>query len=180
MTDDIRIFFDTEFTDLSIDAKLISIGFVDQTGERTFYVEVSDTWRHAEASEFTRVEVLPLLQGGQHLMTMDNLGRGLSEWLASFDRSIVLATDSLAWDWPWINRILETQGLWPSNLAKEPLLLNMNYLVEYDRFVDAVENGFATGLRRHHALDDALSNRLGWIASGGDILCFPQDVQKEN
>jgi hypothetical protein len=24
-------------------------------------------------------------------------------------------------------------------------------------------------LRRHHALDDAKANRLGWIAAGGDI-----------
>jgi len=59
-------------------------------------------------------------------------------------------------------------GIWPDNLASKPLLLTMNYLVEYDRFVDAVEMAFRS-LRRHHALDDAKANRLGWIAGGGDI-----------
>lgn len=39
-----RIFFDTEFTDLIVEAKLISIGFGDEAGERTFYAELSDTW----------------------------------------------------------------------------------------------------------------------------------------
>lgn len=31
----------------------------------------------------------------------------------------------------------------------------------------------AGGLRRHHALDDAKANRLGWIAAGGDIERAP-------
>lgn len=45
----------------------------------------------------------------------------------------------------------------------------MNYLNDYDAFAHAVEMAFAAGLRRHHALDDAKANRLGWIAAGGDI-----------
>lgn len=45
----------------------------------------------------------------------------------------------------------------------------MNYLNDFDAFNEAVEEAFANGLRRHHALDDAKANRLGWIAAGGDI-----------
>ena len=41
-----RVFFDTEFTELGMDPKLISmlisIGLVDETGERMFYDELSD------------------------------------------------------------------------------------------------------------------------------------------
>jgi hypothetical protein len=44
----------------------------------------------------------------------------------------------------------------------------MNYLNDYDLFVEAVEKAFRS-LRRHHSLDDAKANRLGWIAAGGDI-----------
>lgn len=37
-----KVFFDTEFTELGVDPKLISIGLVDETGERTFCAELSD------------------------------------------------------------------------------------------------------------------------------------------
>jgi hypothetical protein len=76
-----------------------------------------------------------------------------------------LATDSLAYDWPWIQQLFRDPGTWPANLDGKPLLLTMNYLVEFDQFEAAVENAFAGGLRRHHALDDAKANRLGWLAA---------------
>lgn len=60
--------------------------------------------------------------------------------------------------------------MWPQNLSPEPVLLTMNYLRDYDPFVDVVEKALSEGLRRHHALEDAKANRLGWIASGGDII----------
>jgi len=31
-------------------------------------------------------------------------------------------------------------------------------------FYAATESAFATGLREHHALDDAKANRLAWMA----------------
>jgi len=39
----LRIFLDTELSDLVRDAKLLSIGLIDETGERTFYAELSET-----------------------------------------------------------------------------------------------------------------------------------------
>lgn len=166
----IRIFFDTEFTVLSRDAKLISIGLVDASGERTFYAELSDTWRLNDAGEFTVHQVIPLLEGGVTLMTMRDLGERLDTWLRGFEAPVILATDSLNWDWPWIVEIFHRHSAWPKNLAHEPLLLTMNYLNEFDAFDYAVEAAFVSGLRRHHALDDAMANRLGWIAAGGDIV----------
>ena len=56
----LRIFFDTEFTALTEDAKLISIGFVDEIGERSFYAELSDTWRLNDAGVFAKNAVIHL------------------------------------------------------------------------------------------------------------------------
>jgi len=58
---------------------------------------------------------------------------------------------------------------WPTHLDRQPLLLTMNYLVDFDQFEPAVEKAFTEGSRRHHALDDAKANRLGWIAAGRDF-----------
>lgn len=47
------IFFDTEFTSLHWQAKLISIGLVTEDG-RKFYAELSDTYQMTECSDFVR------------------------------------------------------------------------------------------------------------------------------
>jgi hypothetical protein len=161
------IFFDTEFTDLHWQAKLISIGLVAEDG-RTFYAELSDTYQVADRNDFVREVVLPLLDGDESRMALPALSLRLGNWLEDFGEPVTLATDSPSWDWPWIRKIFHIEGTWPANVAPTPLLLTMNYLNDYDRFVDAVEMAFRS-LRRHHALDDAKANRLGWIAAGGDI-----------
>jgi len=162
------VFFDTEFTELGIDPRLISIGLVSEDGERTFYAELSDTYQLQHCSDFARLAVLPLLEGGHARMTMPDLALRLGNWLESFEQPVQLATDSLAWDWPWIQEIFCDAGTWPENLNGKPLLLTMNYLNDYDQFILTVEKAFRS-LRRHHSLDDAKANRLGWIAAGGDI-----------
>lgn len=162
------IFFDTEFTDLHPAAKLISIGLVSEDG-REFYAELSDTYRLPDVSGFVREAVLPLLHGGDALLTMGELTLRLGNWLEDFEQPIRLATDSRTWDWPWVHKIFEIPGTWPTNLDGHPLLLNMNYQNNYKAFAPAIENAFAGGLRRHHALDDAKANRLGWIAAGKHI-----------
>lgn len=162
------IFFDTEFSDLCIDPRLISIGLIAEDGERTFYAELADTYQPKDCSEFTRLAVLPRLEGGDKVLTMYDLTLRLGNWLEDFGEPVTLATDSLGWDWPWIQEIFHIEGTWPANLARNPQLLTIKYLNDYDRFIKAVEKAFSS-LRRHHALDDAKANRLGWIAAGGDI-----------
>ena len=160
------IFFDTEFTDLHVEARLISIGLIAEDG-REFYAELSDTYQPHQCGDFSREFVLPLLDGGVARMPMHELTLRLGNWLEGFEQSVQLATDSLAWDWPWIQRIFETSGTWPENLAGQPLILLFDADVG-EAFVNAVEAAFLTGLRQHHALDDARANRLGWIAAGGN------------
>lgn len=158
------IFFDTEFTDLHPDARLISIGLVAEDGERSFYAELSDTYLAKDCGEFTLTTVLPLLEGGTVLMSLRELGRHLLAWLEAFGAPVTLACDSLAWDWHWIMKIFGELDVWPANVARRPLLLTTKHLNDYDRFNEAVEQAF-TNLRQHHALDDAKANRLGWIAA---------------
>ncbi len=161
------IFFDTEFTDLHPAAKLISIGLVADDG-RTFYAELADTYRLDDVGEFARMAVLPLLEGDDSLMYSHQLTLRLGNWIEDFEQPVRLATDSLAWDWPWIERTFSTPGTWPANLDHKPLLLTSGTLPGYDAFCEALEAGFAGGLRRHHALDDAKANRMGWLTCGGD------------
>lgn len=153
------VFFDTEFTDLVVDPQLISIGLISEDGKE-FYAELSDTYRLADVGDFAREAVLPQLEGGVVRLTMAELNMRLEEWVRNFGEPVRLATDSLSWDWPWIQVIFEDQTTWPANLDGKPLIL-----AQETEFNLAVERAFAGGLRRHHALDDAKANRLGWIAA---------------
>ncbi len=166
------IFFDTEFTDLGVDPRLISIGLVAEDGERSFYAELTDTYQPADCSEFARMAVLPQLEGGVVRMSLAELGERLEAWIAAFDVPVQLATDSLAWDWPWVQEIFDELGRWPSNLETKPLVLPrepaFNLAVE-TAFEKPKDGSSATRLRRHHALDDAKANRLGWLAVQGQL-----------
>ena len=164
-----NVFFDTEFTELGVDPKLISIGLVSEDGNRTFYAELDDTYELSDTSDFVRLAVLPLLEGGNKRMSMARLAIRLRHWVEGFEQPVMLVTDSLAWDWPWIHEIFCDR--WPENLTRRPLLLKDSTLVNYESFVDATEEAFKT-LRRHHALDDAQANRLGWIAACGFIPAY--------
>lgn len=152
------IFFDTEFTELGIDPRLISIGLVSEFGDRTFYAELSDTYTEKDCSEFVRLAVLPHLEGGNSVMTLAELTLRLGNWLEDFGQPVRLATDSLSWDWPWIQEIFSIPGTWPENVERKPEILGQNTELNL-----AIERAFASGLRRHHSLDDARANRLGWL-----------------
>jgi hypothetical protein len=157
------IFFDTELSDLSIDVRLISIGLISEDG-REFYAELSDTYIPKDCGAFTQEGVLPLLQGGDALMPMSDLSKRLDAWLLSFSQPVKLATDSISWDWPWIQEIFYDTK-WPENLDGKPAL--MHELIDspfFDQTVEKVFEKHIPKLRRHHALDDAKANRLAWLA----------------
>ncbi len=87
----------------------------------------------------------------------------MGEWLTAFYEPIQLATDSLNWDWVWSYSIFGGQLL--ARVPPSPLLLTMNYLVNFDSFAPAIEAAFAAGLRRHHARDYHKAHRLSWITA---------------
>jgi hypothetical protein len=158
------VFFDTEFTDLCFAPRLISIGLVSEDGRHEFYAELSDTWRAEDASAFCREVVLPLLEGEAVQLGHVELSRQLAEWLNGFAEPVTLVTDSLAWDWPWIQALFPSAASWPRNLAPKPQLLDFPGAAGRV-FTETVEGLYAAGLRRHHALDDARANRLGYLAA---------------
>lgn len=175
-----NVFFDTEFTELGIDPRLISIGLVSEGRSREFYAELSDTYQPSDCSDFVREAVLPHLEGGEARMTLNECAHRLIQWLMAFGEPVQLATDSLAWDWPWIEELFAEAGTgtnWPAhitthdkatvfrpwNVEGRPLILPQS-----PAFNLAVEDAYVTGLRRHHALDDAKANRIGWLALSKD------------
>lgn len=157
-----KVFFDTEFSSLLEKPKLVSIGLISEDGTKQFYAELTGTYSSSDVSDFAREHVIPLLDGC-NLLSIDELKANLSKWFEEFVDEIVLATDNLNWDWPFIIEIFKED--WPKNLSRDCYLLNMNYMKSADAFYESVKRAYENGLRKHHALDDAIANRLGWIAS---------------
>ncbi len=93
-------------------------------------------------------------------LDMAMLTQHLGNWLKSFDEPVKLVTDSVSWDWPWIQEIFYLEGTWPENVDGKP-----EVLVQSQEFDVAVEKAFAGGLRRHHSLNDAKANRIARLAT---------------
>ncbi|WP_440216646.1 hypothetical protein [Chromobacterium piscinae] len=150
-----HIFFDTEFTQLSHEAKLISVGMVSEHGGE-FYAELADTWRLDDCSDFVKNDVLLHLEGGSAMLTKAELCLHLGNWLESFEVPVYLVTDAPTWDWPWLDYIFDEDHLLPANLERSPVLFTpseeeLETLHQQEQF------------RHHHALDDARALRLAWL-----------------
>lgn len=87
-----RLFVDIKFTGLIPDAKLMSIGLVDESGEHKFYAEPSDTWQPSEVGEFAQREVIPKLEGGASRLPMVTLKKYLVAWIKGLRVPVMLAT----------------------------------------------------------------------------------------
>jgi len=149
-----RIFFDTEFTDLTENAALISIGMVDEAGDE-FYAELSDTYSPDACSEFCRREVLPHLEGGTVQRSLGDLREVLREWLTAKGEGVVLVCDSSR-DVHQFRQLFPC-GL-PSNVSCEVLGWWGNVRRRFFNRGRRMHRDL--GLRVHHALDDARINRL--------------------
>jgi len=158
------IFFDTEFTELGKNPKLISIGMVAENG-REFYAELTDGYEADDCSDFVQDSVLPHLEGGDARMTFRQCATRLVDWLKSFQEPIQFATDSRVWDWPWITELLAKTDYASINLAKRPVFLYDMIDTDFlESTADMLFESHASTLRRHHALDDAKVNHLCWQA----------------
>jgi hypothetical protein len=150
----VRIFFDTEFADLTEEAALISIGLVDEAGNE-FYSELSDTYSADACSDFCRREVFPHLEGGGARRTLEALRVELRSWLSSYGRDTVLVCDSPR-DISQIRRIFP-HGL-PTNVSCEVLGWWSSLRRRFHNRDHRLHRHL--GLRVHHALDDARVNRF--------------------
>lgn len=168
-----NIFFDTEFTHLQqpLDPEppsLISIGCISEDG-RKFYAENTDA-QFFLCSDFTLNTVLPLLEGGEKAMRHVDIAKRLKAWVEGFlgadlkPDEVKFWTDAPVFDWPFVKHMFDCHG-WPVNLRDTPAPLRFANPIKDMRFKAAVEDVFASNkaLRRHHALDDAMVNRIAFM-----------------
>lgn len=150
-----KIYFDTEFEGLFENAGLISIGLTDSSGKNTFYAELVDTYEKQKCSEFCKKIVLPLLEGNHYQMTLKELRDNLWQWLSKLEENSVLIFDS--------NRdISQIKFLFPNGLPSNCSFQVIGSLDKWKRrlfnFRSKLHKKY--NLRPHHALDDALVNRI--------------------
>ena len=114
-----RLFLDCEFTELSAGAKLISLALVGPDG-REFYVEVIDTWREDDCSDFVKKIVLPQLWGGEYAMPIIEARAALLRLLANYDEELEIFTDAPVYDWELFCELAYHDGKWPKNVRNFP------------------------------------------------------------
>lgn len=114
-----RLFLDCEFTQLSATAKLISLALVAENG-REFYVELLDTWRVEDCSDFVVEIVLPQLWGGGHAQPIIGARAALLDFLAWFDEVLEIVTDAPQFDWELFCELAYDDGKWPGNVRNYP------------------------------------------------------------
>jgi len=146
-----RLYLDTEFTDLTPDAKLISIGVVAENGKE-FYAEFSNTYELKDCSTFVKNVVLPLLNGKKETYYEASLRFG--NWIDDFEEECIFACDmGASWDIPFAKKML---------VAYPPANLNFNLMfpvVLQDYVKSDLYDHY--GYKIHNALDDARVMRLG-------------------
>lgn len=166
----INVFFDCEFTKLQmpldlVQAELISIGCISEGGKK-FYAENAD-YKIADCSEFVVDTVLPLLDGCDYLMSHSVIAKQLKLYIESFDDEVELWSDAPFFDWQHIKKLFDSHG-WPANLKRQPSDLMFPTIIQQQRFESAVDDAFNSiklQLRQHHALDDSIANRIGFLAA---------------
>ncbi|MCY1190864.1 3'-5' exoribonuclease [compost metagenome] len=114
-----RIFLDCEFTELSQQAKLISLALVAEDG-REFYVELLDSWQVEDCSEFVVVIVLPQLWGGENALPIIEAKAALLTFLASFESELEIVTDAPEYDWKLFCELAYDDGRWPATVRNYP------------------------------------------------------------
>lgn len=152
------LFLDTEFTGLGQRwPRLISIGAISEDGQHEFYAEVTAAGYMEKVTPWVRENVLPLLEGNNRIMLPNELRERLTTWIKALGAARIASDSGIDFDF-----LRSTLDPWPDNV--DPKLL----FLAGERFNEEVEKTYTQGLRRHHALDDAKANRLGWLAVDGD------------
>ena len=162
-----QVFFDTEFTSLDANTMrgLISVGLVAQNGQ-VFYAELSDDWDESMCSLFVLDTVIPLLEGGEHIMPVETLAVRLKVWLESLtDKEVILRSDCPSVDWPFLEEIFNFHG-WPRTLPKKCGTIYFEEYRQQHRYNVGLEDYWKTNVaRQHHALVDARSLLFAWKAA---------------
>jgi len=155
----IRLFIDTEFTDL-LDCELLSIGIVSEDG-REFYAERNDV-DLARCGDFCRVAVLPQLgRDADMIGTEAEVSARMKAWLAQFEPvAPVLVSVDHPTDWELFGYLVRDED----TLQVPAWIKGQSIRAAIDpRDVEAY--WMANGRNAHHALHDARANRYAYERS---------------
>lgn len=143
-----KLFLDTEFTQLNASKKLISLALASENGAE-FYVELSDTYEVEDCSEFVIDIVLPQLDNDKYGATFTQAQAMLTEFLSRFEEQVEICSDAPAWDWDFFAEMAYKDGKWPRNVSNRP--------VDISKIFDSKDPEIFVKLRGapHHALLDA-------------------------
>lgn len=151
----IKLFLDTEFTDLIPENKLISIALVAEDG-RSFYAELTDTYELEDCSDFVKQFVLPFLKGDAYKMSEYQCALKIAQWIEDLGDECILGLDNVSWDFPHLKRLIEMTSLWPANLERK----------DYFKFVVMNDDAHQIVLEHdfdiHNALDDAKAMAIAY------------------
>lgn len=105
-----RAYLDAEFTSLNrYAARLISLALVVPNGQE-FYVEITDSWRERDCSDFVKEVVLPQLDEKTHGYTTELARAELHTFLHTI-RPVAIISDAPSWDWPLLLWLAGPAGL---------------------------------------------------------------------
>lgn len=152
-----KIFFDTEFTGLTSDPRLLSIGVVGEDGQE-LYIELTDGWTDAMCSPWVRVNVIPMLGKGERLSRRE-AGRRIAAWLAlQGDACLMGDTD---YDTVLLAQLMDECGIARNSYRIELLAFNSKGQA---KLFEAQKRLYFEGRYgdQHHALHDAHAFRAAW------------------
>lgn len=159
------VFLDTEFTNLHR-RQLISIGLVSLCGRHSFYREVQG-YNFSICSDFVKEAVLPhLKKNPDEIQPMSGVRASLLEWLKLFSGNpLTVAVDHI-YDWELFRNLL---GEVPDWITMADIGNSVDNIAFEVFFRDH-------NLKQHHALNDALANRHGFLVAQAE---FQKMRQKE-
>lgn len=155
------LFLDTEFTGLGQrNPRLISLGLVSEDGRHTFYAELpSDTYL-PECAPWVRENILPLLDGGDHILQPDELRQRLVEWIGALG-VVRIVTDAPDYDFALLKAAL---GTLPENVDSKAIWFDSYTLGSaHQELLESYREGYFRSRKpAHHALHDAQALRRTW------------------
>ena len=116
--EEMKLFLDCEFTQLNRETKLISLALVPEVGE-AFYVELTDTYRVEDCSEFVIQNVLPQLHLSRYGKSLASAQTAIRSYLDSlrknsrFARMRQIGTGFFSASLPV--RLVSGQIMWPTS-----------------------------------------------------------------
>ena len=153
-----HVFFDTEFTGLTSDPHLLSIGLAADN-DATLYLEFTDGWQESACSPWVRQHILPTLGQGEQL-TRRAAGQRIFDWLQALDAPLTLLADS-DYDTILLAELLQQCGLTHDSFLIQ--LLAFTGKPQALEFEAAKQRYLAShGFAPHHALSDAAALCAAW------------------